>query len=181
MNRMLVGVAIAIGLMILGCCGLVTLGLFFQTAGRIARIDRGAQEKLAAQKERNAILSVARSRQDLPVVSAIDLAEGYGSNEVRQDGLYKGKPIAVSGHVGAIGKENDKQAFVIFAGRRSKTMVACTFAQDQFSDVAQLSQGQAASIAGICTGLQKDLVTIEDCWLYAPPSGSPPERVQPAP
>lgn len=97
-------------------------------------------------------------------VTAGQLLDEYDANEVAADMKYKGKLIAVSGYVDAIGRNIFNRIYVVLVGSPGDWPGAqCFFQEEEAPSVAQLSKGDYATIIGVCTGCSLFNVLVKDC------------------
>jgi hypothetical protein len=92
------------------------------------------------------------------------LLADYKSNEVRADGLYKGKNIRVSGKVGMIKKDIMDHMFVTVGTGRDFEIpdVHCTLNEANAAKAANLTKGQPITVQGSVKGLMMS-VLLDDC------------------
>jgi hypothetical protein len=81
------------------------------------------------------------------------LVGDYNQNEVRADGIYKGKWLKTRGQVHIVGRGLLDNAYVVLAaGDEHFFTVMCSFPKDQEPNLANLRQGGILSVVGKCDG-----------------------------
>ncbi|HEX5707915.1 MAG TPA: hypothetical protein VFX96_11500 [Pyrinomonadaceae bacterium] len=111
------------------------------------------------------------------VVTAAQLLSAYAADEFSADDLYRGRVLAVSGHIAGVGRDPDDAAFVTLdPGEPAGGMgVQCLFDRRRAGSVASLKKGQRVTLVGRCDGKFGNIV-LRECALPAPAEG-PPARL----
>lgn len=110
----------------------------------------------------NEKLKVAyKEREDL-TTKASTLTAIYEENEVRADGLFKGRTIFVEGIVSDIKKDIMDNIYVILKGDQIFRNVQCFF--DDKNTASQLQKGMKVTFQGKCGGLMMN-VQMNKCIL----------------
>lgn len=88
------------------------------------------------------------------VVTAAQLLTAYAADELSADELYRGRVLAVSGHVVGLGRDLNDAAFVTLdPGEEAGAVgVQCLFDKRRASAVARLKKGQRLTVVGRCDG-----------------------------
>ena len=108
---------------------------------------------------------------EMPIeISAQDLYQAYVDNEVNADNLYKGKLLAVTGSISDISTDiiTDAPCVALESGDSlGLHTIQCFFSDtdDENAKVAQLSDGQAVTIIGKCSGTLVGNVQLSKCHL----------------
>jgi hypothetical protein len=93
------------------------------------------------------------------------LLKDYEANEVRADGLYKGKRVAVSGKINNIGVSLGRPHLIV--GLTGDAMehpaLQCNFGKGESEKIATMSKGQAVKVTGKITGFLLLNVVASDC------------------
>jgi hypothetical protein len=99
-------------------------------------------------------------------VSAGQLTSDYNTNEVRADGLYKGKLLEVRGIVREVGKDSRDGPYITFDTDWTMFMFLRAYCKtSEETKLARLSKGQTVTIIGTCLGKNIIYVDIKDCLL----------------
>lgn len=100
------------------------------------------------------------------VVSAAQLLTDYASDELSADELYRGRVLAVSGHVVGLGRDLDDAAFVTLdPGEEAGAVgVQCLFDKRRAGAVARVKKGQRLTVVGRCDGKLGN-VMLRECAL----------------
>lgn len=88
-------------------------------------------------------------------VTAAQLLSAYAADELSADEQYRGRLLAVSGHVTGLGRELNDAAFVTLdpAGEQTAGMgVQCLFTGARAHSVMRLKKGQRVTLVGRCDG-----------------------------
>lgn len=97
-----------------------------------------------------------------------DLVQEYAANEVRADGRYKGKILAITGTVDTVGKDILNTPYVTLKGSSDGfRSVQCFFGKAGEPELAMLRTGGTITIRGRCAGLMMN-VLLKDCAVHTP-------------
>lgn len=108
------------------------------------------------------------------VVTAAQLLSAYAADELSADELYRGRLLAVSGHVVSLGRDlNDAFVLLDRAETASGDGVQCHFDRARAESVARLKKGQLVTLVGRCDG-KLGSVVLRGCAL---PENGPPLRL----
>ncbi|HYN85435.1 MAG TPA: hypothetical protein VER32_09290 [Pyrinomonadaceae bacterium] len=109
------------------------------------------------------------------VVTAAQLISAYAADELSADEVYRGRLLAVSGHVVSLGRDLNEAAFVTLDPPEtvSGVGVQCHFDRARAGSVARLKKGQLVTLVGRCDG-KFGSVVLRGC---AVPENGPPSRL----
>ncbi len=95
------------------------------------------------------------------------LLKDYKDNEVRADGLYKGKVVETSGKIADIGVSLGRPHLTInqTGEKLDHPALQCNFGKDQSDKIAQLAKGAPVKVAGKVSGFFVLNVVAGDCEL----------------
>jgi len=146
-----------------GC--LVVIVLFFGLAAIGALIGKDKSSESASDAEPTA---VEPARASAEVVSLADLLGQYKGNEVRADGLFKGKIIQTTGKVVDVKKGMMGEIYVtVGTGQQFEIpKVQCFFDKSKVSIVSQLNGGDTVTVQGRVGGLMMN-VLVRECELVS--------------
>ncbi len=99
-----------------------------------------------------------------PVAAAVLMSE-YKANEVRADGVYKGKRLQLTGVVGDIKKDFTDSIYVtVGTGAQFEINAAhCSFDDKYTKEASELSKGATVTVDCKCAGLVALSVVMKDC------------------
>jgi hypothetical protein len=88
------------------------------------------------------------------VVTAAQLLSAYSADELSADEQYRGRVLAVSGHIAGLGRDINDAAFVMLDPDEQAAGVAvqCLFTGARARSVTRLKKGQRVTLVGRCDG-----------------------------
>jgi hypothetical protein len=95
--------------------------------------------------------------QTLQPILALVLVGDYRANELAADQKYKGKWFLITGTVADIGKAQD-MAYVLLNTEFTTNVLCYLRDQGEVGKAAQLTKGQAVSVAGMVDGLDANVI-----------------------
>ncbi|HZH70757.1 MAG TPA: hypothetical protein VFD80_09920 [Flavobacteriaceae bacterium] len=93
------------------------------------------------------------------VVSVIELANEFQTDENEANQKYLDNVLQVKGEVAAISTNNGKSVLTL-RQEGSSTQVICTLNASENKKVLQLKEGQQVTVKGICTGFLLDIMLV---------------------
>ncbi len=138
--------------------GIVVLGF----GGCVVCVGVGA--KGVADQKKAADVAATAGRATATSVAVDRLLADYKANEVRADGLYKGKYLTVSGTVGDVKKDiMDSMYVTVGTGKVFEIPeIQCHLNADQTARASALSKGSKVTVVGRADGLMMH-VQFRDC------------------
>jgi hypothetical protein len=99
-------------------------------------------------------------------IDAQKLYEEYKANQLKADGLYKGKTLQVTGKVVKVSQDAlTDEYYLQIAGASKSKSVNVFFRASELNKIADFNEGQTVTVVGRCEGYGVLRVEIKDAYL----------------